>query len=70
MGIPRYFSATYAEARGKFLDAARAGGAVIESYVNPNAKGANGEELATDVARFGDSDAERRLHRLLGHARQ
>ena len=58
MGIPQYFSATYAEARRKFLDAARAGGGAIESHVNPNAKGANGEELATDVARFGDIDAE------------
>ena len=37
----------------KFLEAAHAGGAAIESYVNPNAKGTNGEELVTDVARFG-----------------
>ena len=58
MGIPQHFSATYVEARRKFLDAARAGGGAIESHVNPNAKGANGEELATDVARFGDIDAE------------
>jgi Protein of unknown function (DUF2817) len=58
MGIPQYFSATYEEARRKFLEAARAAGAAIESHVNPNAKGLNGEELATDVARFGDMDAE------------
>jgi Protein of unknown function (DUF2817) len=58
MGIPQYFSATYAEARRKFLEAARAAGAAIESHVNPNSKGPNGEELATDVARFGDMDAE------------
>jgi Protein of unknown function (DUF2817) len=58
MGIPQYFSATYAEARRKFLEAARAAGAAIESHVNPNAKGPNGGELATDVARFGDMDAE------------
>ncbi len=58
MAIPKYFSATYAEARRKFLDAARAGGAAIESHVNPNAKGMNGEELVTDVARFGDMGAE------------
>ena len=38
--------------------AARAAGAAIESHVNPNAEGLNGEELATDVARFGDMDAE------------
>ena len=58
MGVARYFSATYAEARAKFMAAARAGGAFIESQVNPNAKGTSGEELATDVARFGDMDAE------------
>ncbi|MGO9398508.1 MAG: M14 family metallopeptidase [Xanthobacteraceae bacterium] len=58
MGIPQYFSASYAEARRKFLEAARAGGAAIESHVNPNAQGMNGEELATDVACFGDLDAE------------
>ncbi len=58
MGITQYFSATYTEARRKFLEAARAGGAAIESHVNPNAKGTKGEELATDVARFGDMDAE------------
>jgi len=58
MGIPHYFSATYAEARQKFLQAARAADAAIEAHVNPNASGAEGEELATDVARFGDKDAE------------
>jgi len=58
MAIPQHFSATYPEARRKFLEAARAGGAVVESHVNPNAKGASGEELASDVARFGDIDAE------------
>jgi hypothetical protein len=58
MGIRQYFSATYAEARRKFLEAAGAGGSAIESHVNPNAKGTNGEELATDVARFGGMDAE------------
>jgi len=58
MAIPEYFSKTYAEARRKFLDAARAGGAVLESHVHPSARGAEGEELAVDVARFGDRDAE------------
>jgi hypothetical protein len=58
MGISQYFSATYAQARRKFLDAARAGGAAVESHVNPNTTGANGEDLATDVARFGAMDAE------------
>jgi hypothetical protein len=58
MGIRQYFSTTYADARRMFLAAAAAGGAAIESHVNPNAKGADGEELATDVARFGCMDAE------------
>src|SRR5271166_4702079 len=58
MGISRHFSATYPEARRKFVDAARGAGAAIESHVNPNATGAEGEALATDVARFGAIDAE------------
>jgi Protein of unknown function (DUF2817) len=57
MRIPQYFSTTYAEARQKFLQAARARGGAIETYVNPNAEGAEGEELAADVARFGEMDA-------------
>jgi hypothetical protein len=58
MGIPQYFSATYAEARQNFLQAARAADAAIEAHFNPNVSGVEGEELATDVARFGEMDAE------------
>jgi hypothetical protein len=58
MGIPQHFSAIYRQAREKFLDAARAAGAEIEPYLNPNGLGFNGEDLAADVARFGDMDAE------------
>ncbi len=58
MGIPQYFSATSTEARQKFLEAARTAGAALESLVNPNARGAEGEELAADVARFGGMEAE------------
>ncbi len=58
MAIPQYFSRTYAEARRKFLEAARAGGAALETYVHPSARGAEGEELAVDVGRFGDPEAE------------
>jgi hypothetical protein len=61
MGIAQHFSATYAEARQKFVDNARAAGAAVEPYINPNAKGASGEELAADVAWFGDRDAENLL---------
>jgi hypothetical protein len=59
MGIRQYSSTSYAEARGKFLAAARTAGAAIETHINPKAKGPAGEELALDVARFGDRDAER-----------
>ena len=58
MAIPQYFSKTYAEARRKFVDAARGSGAVLDSHVHPGARGAEGEELAVDVARFGDMEAE------------
>ncbi len=55
-----YFSATYAEARDKFRDAAQRAGARLTQYVNPS-KGPNGETLTTDVARLGPDDAERLL---------
>ncbi len=58
MAIPDYFSKAYAEARRKFCGAARSGGAALESHVHPHAKGAQDEELAVDVARFGDMGAE------------
>ena len=57
-GRGKYFSASYAEARQKFLETARTAGAAIETHVNPNARGAKGEELALDAARFGDRDAQ------------
>jgi len=57
----RHFSATYVEARAKFLEAARARGASIESFVNEAHRGALGEELATDVALLGAIDAKKLL---------
>lgn len=56
----RYFSGSYAEARQKFLDAAALRGATVESFVHPQ-PGAQGETLATDVARVGSPDAEKLL---------
>lgn len=50
------FSASYAEARGKFLAAAADAGLKVESHVHPE-KGRDGEELAMDVARDGPADA-------------
>lgn len=54
----RFFSATYREARQRFLDAAHAAGAAIEPHVHP-ATGAEGEEIATDTALLGRTDADR-----------
>ena len=51
------FSATYAEARTKFLDAAAAAGAALSSYAHPE-RGPDGGELAADVAWIGPADAE------------
>jgi hypothetical protein len=50
------FSATYREARDKFIAAAHAAGLAVESKVHPQ-KGRDGEELAMDVARDGQPDA-------------
>jgi len=55
------FSATYAEARAKFLDAARAAGAKHSAYLHPREKGPAGEPLYLDVAVAGPSDASRVL---------
>jgi hypothetical protein len=51
----RYFSATYREARARFLEVARARGATVESHVHP-LKGAEGEEIAMDTALIGAAD--------------
>ncbi len=52
------FSADYFEARDKFLRAAKARGLEITSHLNPHAKGPKGEDLFTDVATWGTSDAK------------
>ncbi|WP_169569608.1 M14 family metallopeptidase [Sneathiella limimaris] len=61
MSIPQYFSATYSEARQKFLKACEKRGLVVENNLNPNAKGREGEELYMDVARLGPEDASKVL---------
>lgn len=50
------FSATYAEARGKFLEAAAGAGAELSTWSHPE-RGPDGGELATDLARIGSADA-------------
>lgn len=59
MTISRYFSESYTEARDKFRAAAQACGAMLTSYENPKARGADGCSLTTDVACLGANDAKR-----------
>jgi len=51
------FAQTYAEARGKFLDAARAAGARLIAYEHAEGKGPAGEPLFLDAALVGPADA-------------
>ncbi|NDZ15350.1 DUF2817 domain-containing protein [Variovorax sp. WS11] len=57
----RHFSGTYAEARRKFLEAAEARSARIESFVLEAHRGALGETLATDTAYIGTPGAAKLL---------
>ncbi|MDO5624818.1 MAG: DUF2817 domain-containing protein, partial [Pseudomonadota bacterium] len=58
--IPAAFSARYAQARVKFLEAAATAGTAIRSFNHP-LPGRDGEPLAMDVALDGDAQAERLL---------
>ena len=58
--IPQAFSASYAQARVKFLEAAASAGTQIESHRHP-LPGRDGEVLALDVALDGDAQSERLL---------
>jgi Protein of unknown function (DUF2817) len=60
IGIPQAFSASYAQARVKFLEAAATAGLQIESHNHP-LKGKDGEVLAMDVARDGPPGASKLL---------
>ncbi|MEO8021543.1 M14 family metallopeptidase [Polaromonas sp.] len=55
-GVTEAFSGSYAEARGKFLQAAAAAGLKPDSHVHPEL-GRDGEELAMDVVFDGSRDA-------------
>jgi Protein of unknown function (DUF2817) len=48
-----YFSASYSEARAKFLEAVKDAGLAHEVFVHPAAKGPDGGGLFVDVARHG-----------------
>lgn len=60
MDVVDCFADTYAEAREKFLAAAREAGAEIESFPHP-LTGPSGEALATDVALLGNPGAKKLL---------
>ena len=60
MAIDDWFSASYGEARAKFLGAAKTAGAVLQSYPHP-LKGPDGGDLAMDLAYLGPRDASRVL---------
>ncbi len=52
-----WFSSDYTQARSRFLDAAHAAGARVETHRNP-VSGPDGGVLATDIAFLGDPDAQ------------
>jgi len=53
------FSDSYAEARRKFVEAARRAGAKLASYQHPTERGPGGEALYLDVSVLGPGDAGR-----------
>ena len=53
------FSDSYAEARGKFVEAARRAGAKLTSYKHPSERGPGGEALYLDVSVLGPGTASR-----------
>lgn len=58
MGTASHFARDYADARRKFLAAAKSAGLKVTSYPNP-AKGPAGEALFADVVRIGSPTAKR-----------
>ncbi|MDQ6620746.1 MAG: M14 family metallopeptidase [Pseudomonadota bacterium] len=57
MLLDPFFASTYGQAREQFLRGALAAGAGTEHLVHPYATGAEGEELAIDLAYLGRADA-------------
>jgi hypothetical protein len=53
------FSSSYAEARKKFIDAARRAGAKLSSYQHPSERGPAGEPICLDVSVLGPGNASR-----------
>lgn len=61
MNIIPHFSTSYREARAKFLDAASARNLPVDSRLNPNVKGVDGEDLYMDIVLIGPKDASKML---------
>lgn len=61
LDIAAAFATDYAEAREKFLQAAKLRALPVEHHVHPTARGAGGEALAVDVALLGDPRASTML---------
>ena len=66
MATNAYFAADYFDARRKFRDAALSAGALLHAHVNELARGPAGEELTTDIAWLGPSEASRVLVTISG----
>jgi len=64
--VPAAFATSYLEARAKFRQAAHARGLASIPHVHPHAAGAQGEELAIDLALLGDPAARAMLVLLSG----
>lgn len=59
MPLRDHFAPDYAGARERFAAAARAAGLPVQTWTHPDARGAQGETLSTDVVRIGPDDARR-----------
>jgi hypothetical protein len=64
--VSNYFASTFADARGKFRDAAHAAGCEVRTYDLPKHHGPRGEELAIDVANLGSPHPESMLVLISG----
>jgi len=60
------FSQSYREARDRFLAAASSVKLEVEHHVHPTVRGAEGEELACDIALLGDPAAPALVYLLSG----
>ncbi len=65
MNAETHFSPNFAAARARFRDAANSAGAVLATYANP-AKGPDGGDLSTEIARLGPVDAAHLLIAMSG----